>query len=213
MSIGIVTGRQYSKTRVRGYAPWDPTTETLAIIEWVEIVIVEYQIILTVRQVFYRLVGKFGYEKTERAYNRLGEYLNRARRAGLIDPDSFRDDGDIVPPIPGWESREKFLDKVHDAAEDFFLTPEGDAYVEVWVETAGMVPQIQAVADPFGVRAIGSGGFSSFTARRNAALRLEARAKVKPVHIVMIGDYDPSGQSVMDSSAEDVQALHSHHGY
>ena len=49
---------------------------------------------------------------------------------------------------------------------------EGDIYVEVWVETAGMAPQIQAVANEFGVRVIASGGFSSVTARRNTALRL-----------------------------------------
>jgi len=207
MSVGIVTGRQYVKTRVRGYAPWDPKPETMVIIEWVEAVIIEYVIALTVRQIFYRLVGKYQYEKTELAYNRLGEYLNRARRAGLLDFDSFRDDGDIVPSVPGWESKEDFWDSARNAAERYFRTPEGDVYVEIWVETAGMAPQIQDVADPFGARAIGSGGFSSSTARRNAALRLEARAKAKPVHVIMIGDYDPSGQSIMDSAAEDVQAF------
>ena len=48
---------------------------------------------LTVRQIFYRLVGAHGYDKTEQAYARLGEHLNRARRAGLIEFDAIRDDG------------------------------------------------------------------------------------------------------------------------
>ena len=92
-------------------------------------------------------------------------------------------------------------------AEKFFHTPDGKNYVEVWVETVGMVPQIQAVANPFGVRVIPSGGFSSVTARRNAALRLHKMAEKKEVRIIMIGDYDPSGQSIMDSSCEDIFAF------
>jgi hypothetical protein len=41
----------------------------------------EAQLPLTVRQIFYRLVGDHGYEKTERAYSRLTEHLVRACRA------------------------------------------------------------------------------------------------------------------------------------
>jgi hypothetical protein len=205
MSIGAVTGRQYTKTRVRGFAPWNPEPLTLAVIANVKEVIAEYAIALTVRQIFYRLVGKYQYEKTERAYDRLGEYLSRARRAGLIDPDAIRDDGDIVPAIPGWSGPEQFWYNVRHWAHDYFRTPDGDCYVEVWVETAGMVPQIQIVADPFGVRVIGAGGFDSVTAKINAAIRL--READKPVHILLIGDYDPSGQSIMDSKVEDIIAF------
>src|SRR5262245_41958705 len=99
MIIGAVTGRQYKKTRVRGFAPWNPEPLTLAVMANVKKVIAEYAIALTIRQIFYRLVGKYQFEKTEKAYNRLIEYLNRARRAGLIDFDSIRDDDDIVPDI------------------------------------------------------------------------------------------------------------------
>jgi hypothetical protein len=37
--------------------------------------------------------GAYEYEKTEQAYKRLGEILNTARRARLIDMDMIRDDG------------------------------------------------------------------------------------------------------------------------
>src|SRR5215510_14277008 len=102
MSLGLVSGRTYKKTRVRGNAPWEPRKDALDIIERVQNIIAEYSQPLTIRQIFYRLVGKHGYEKTEQAYGRLGEYLNRARRAGILDEESIRDDGDIVPNIPGW---------------------------------------------------------------------------------------------------------------
>ena len=70
-----------------------------------------------------------------------------------------------------------------------------------------MRPQIEAVADPFGVRVIASGGFSSVQARRNAAERLIEIAKRKRVTILLIGDFDPSGQSIMDSTCEDILAF------
>jgi hypothetical protein len=201
-TIGAVTGRQYTKTRVRGFAEWNPAEPTLVIIEQVKAIIIEYSIALTIRQIFYRLVGKYQYEKTERAYDRLGEYLNRARRAGLIKLNAIRDDGDIVPSIPGYTGVDDFWETVKAWAEDYFVTPDGDSYVEVWVETAGMVPQIQSIADSFGVRVVGAGGFDSLTAKINAAIRL--RSTDKPVHILLIGDYDPSGQAIMDAKVSDI---------
>lgn len=129
--VGAVTGRQYTKTRARGFAPWNPAAATLTIIEQVKEIITEYSIALTIRQIFYRLVGKYQYEKTERAYDRLGEYLSRARRAGLIKLNAIRDDGDIVPSIPGWESPGDLWDTVRILAQHYFRTPAGDSYVEV----------------------------------------------------------------------------------
>src|SRR5262245_7258614 len=105
-TIGPVSGRQYTKTRVRGFASWNPAAATLVIIEQVKAIIAEYSMALTIRQIFYRLVGKYAFEKTEQAYNRLCEHLNRARRARLIGMDAIRDDGDIVPAIPGYRGSE-----------------------------------------------------------------------------------------------------------
>jgi hypothetical protein len=70
-----------------------------------------------------------------------------------------------------------------------------------------MVPQIAAVANGFGVRVIGSGGFSSLTCHHAAAVRLSEIAREKAVAILLIGDYDPSGQSIIDSSCEDIVAF------
>jgi len=208
MSIGAVTGRQYKKTRVRGFAPWNPQPATLEIVDRVIEIIAEYDLALTIRQIFYRLVGKYQYEKTEQAYERLVEYLNRARRAGIISFDSIRDDGDVVPSEPGFTGPDDFWENVQAWAEDYFVRPDSDTYVEIWVEAAGMVPQIEVVANRFGVRVIPGGGFSSTSARRRAAHRLQAIAKTgKRVVILLIGDFDPSGGSIMDCLAEDVIAF------
>ena len=93
-------------TRVRGLALWQPQHRTRDLLGMVQAVLVEYAeyLPLTVRQIFYRLVGAHGYGKTEQAYARLGEHLNRARRAGLIQFSSIRDDGTTLAEPLAWDS-------------------------------------------------------------------------------------------------------------
>jgi hypothetical protein len=67
---------------------------------------------LTIRQIFYRLVGVHDYEKTERGYKRLCEHLNRARRARIVAMDAIRDDsGAILAPVT-WHDAAEFLASV-----------------------------------------------------------------------------------------------------
>src|SRR5215471_8150611 len=82
----LLGGARRVRTRVRGFAPWAPRGTTLELLEQVRGVLDEYEdyLPLTIRQIFYRLVGAHNYEKTERAYGRLCEHLNRARRARII---------------------------------------------------------------------------------------------------------------------------------
>jgi len=78
--------RECTHTRVRGLAPWKTQRKTLARLDEVQAVLDEYRdrLPLTARQLYYRLVGAFDYPKTEKTYERLGEILNRARRAGMV---------------------------------------------------------------------------------------------------------------------------------
>jgi len=70
---------------------------------------------------FYRLVGAHGYEKTEQAYERLGEHLNRARRAHIISMDAIRDDGGTIIKPHCWSSAKEFLETFRGAARRFTL--------------------------------------------------------------------------------------------
>jgi hypothetical protein len=75
--LDLLGGAQRIKTRVRGFAPWSPRAETQVLLDQVRAVLGEYEdyLPLTIRQIFYRLVGAYEYEKTERAYERLCEHL------------------------------------------------------------------------------------------------------------------------------------------
>jgi hypothetical protein len=146
-------------TRPRGFvAVWEPRAESLALIDQVNAVLDDYaaQVPLTVRQIFYRLVGAYGYEKTERAYKRLGELLNKARRARLIDMDVIRDDGFISEGGGGFAGVDDFIEMVEDWAKDMHLDRQkGQARrLVVWCEASGMVPQLGAVAGPLWDRGV-----------------------------------------------------------
>jgi len=80
------------RLRPRGFKPWQPRPETQRLLDQVLAVLDEYAayLPLTLWQIFYRLVGAHGFEKTERAYQRLSEHLSRARRAELIDMDAMK---------------------------------------------------------------------------------------------------------------------------
>jgi hypothetical protein len=202
------TGRMSVTTRVRGLAPWQPQRATVELLRRVQTVLDEYRdyLPLALRQVFYRLVGAHGFAKTEAAYARLGEHLNRARRAGLIAFDAIRDDGITLAEPRAWDDAVDLVRACIAEAKRFRLDrQEGQpTRLIIAVEAAGMLPQIQRIADPYGIAVHSSGGFDSLTAKHDLAKRLGAWPRVELLHI---GDHDPSGVHLFSSMAEDVRAI------
>lgn len=204
-----VTGMTYKHPRVRGNAPWSPQAKTVRLLSEIQGVLDEYanQLPLTARQVFYRLVGSCDYDKTERAYERLTETLNRARRAGYIEWDAIRDDGVTTVEASGFTDPASFVDAVLHTAERYRVHPGTlqRRRVEVWCEAAGMLPQMRSAAHDYGAFCQTSGGFDSVTAKHDVARRFlrDGRQAV----VLHVGDHDPSGCSVIDSAASDVNAF------
>lgn len=130
------------RTRPRGFAPWPPRPETLALVQAVAAVLAEYEahLPLTCRQIFYRLVAMRGFDKTERAYSRLCETIGRARRAGLVPFASIRDDGSARYETPTWADPAHFLAVVLSDAQHFRLDRQHGQEARLWVlcEAGGM---------------------------------------------------------------------------
>ena len=150
--------------RVRGFAPWSPQGTTLQLLDQVRGVLGEYEdyLPLTIRQIFYRLVGAHDYEKTERAYARLCEHLNRARRARLIPMDAIRDDSGTISEPSNCDSIEQFMTAIRSMAAVLKLDRSAGQKkhrLVVTCEAAGMVPQLERVAHPFGITVMSGGGF------------------------------------------------------
>lgn len=205
----MTTARVYPHARERGLATWNPRRETLALLEDVKEILVEYEehLPLTARQLFYRLVGSRDYPKDENAYARLLHALGRARRAGLLSFEAIRDDGVQTSGPGGYCGMAHFWEAVRSAAGSYYRDRSAGQPValEVWVEAGGMVPQVARVAHSYGATVFSSGGFDSLTAKHDAARRILERDR--STIVLHVGDHDPSGVSLFDSAAEDVGAL------
>lgn len=194
--------------RPRGFIEWNPQAKTRALIEQVQGVLEEYRnhLPLTLRQVFYRLVGAHGYDKTENAYGRLCEHMNLARRARLIDFSAIRDDGFSGAVAIGWESPESVKRSIRHTAEGYVTNRQRGqpTRLVVWCEAQGMRPQLARVGRPYSVPVLSSGGFDSVTAKHNIAARFSELGSVRVLHV---GDHDPSGVHIFGSLDEDVRAF------
>ena len=205
----FTTSRENGSGRPRGYADWRPQKKTRVLLDQIDEILEEYEdyLPLTVRQIFYRLVGAFDYEKTELAYSRLSEALVRARRAELIPFDSIRDDGVVVVEERWYASEQDFVEQyARDASVYTRDRQQGQRYrIELWAEAAGMLPQLARVAHQFSVPVYSNSGFVSLSAVRTIVDRA-ARADVSTV-LLHVGDFDPSGESIFDAMARDAQAF------
>jgi hypothetical protein len=207
-------GRENTHKRPKGYAPWRPHKKTARLMYQVMEILEEYRdhLPMTARQIFYRLVAAYGYPKTESAARNLGEYLTRARRAEMIPFDHIRDDGISVMAHAHYADEDDFFRHVHE---------EGNAYkrdklarqrmnVRVYCETAGMMPQLERVCEPYSIPVYSCSGFDSVSAKyqlKEACWRAYTHQGRQTV-ILHLGDYDPSGESIFnDGLVEDVYAF------
>lgn len=194
---------------IRGYHPWKPHSKTRLVMQQVNEVLEEYEdhLPLTIRQIFYRLVGAYGYEKTEQAYGRLVYYMGRARRANKIRFDHIRDDGVFSFPSDNYAGLKDFHDETARRIRAYRRDRQERQPVrlELWCEAAGMLAQLNRVAREYSVQTYSGSGFDSLTAKHDVAKR--ALEQAVPTVILHLGDYDPSGESIFEAITEDAASF------
>jgi hypothetical protein len=158
------------------------------------------------------MVAVHGLPKTKDASNTLEGVLRRARRARVISMSDIRDDDpDSLAPL-GYPSVENFLVNLRYQAENFELdrTAGQTSRLVVWCEARGMKPQLEAVAEPYGIPVLSGGGFDSLTKKN--ALAEDLADQGRPTEILHIGDHDPSGAHMFLAFAEDIVDLSKEYG-
>ena len=200
--------------RPRGFMPdWNPHDSTIELVGNVQDILQDNRDILplTLRQIFYMLVSGYGYDKTEKAYKRLCETMNKARRAKWVSMEKIRDDG-LREERPHSFANEESLISVFKSYGDRFRLPRQqgqEQHIMVWCEAGGMLPQLASYCEDYGVTVLSSGGFDSVTTKHNFAKDASALGVVEVLHI---GDHDPSGVHMHSSLDEDLQAFVRHYG-
>ena len=134
---------------------------------------------VTVRHLFYRLVGVGAIPKTETAYKSLIGHLSKWRRSHEIAWDAFADS-------TRWHIRGRTFDGIADALQRTCETYRRDMwstqphYVELWLEKDAIASIVADVADDFGVLFSFVAALRAspvFTARRRHFARRSASGK------------------------------------
>ncbi len=198
------------RTKPRGYIEnYNPTSETRHLLADVTSVLERYLELLplTVRQIFYILIGQFGYQKSDAFYQRLCGHVSNARRGRMIKFSAIRDDGALVSLRPAFADKDAFYERVRSMGQRYVrdkLARQPFNY-EIWAEAAGIVPQLERTARAYSIPVYSTGGFDSTTVKHALAQRICASGK--PTVIFHLGDLDPSGVAIFRSAAEDVRAF------
>ena len=178
------------------YVPRDFGDAALTMIEQANQIITVYQaqdLVLTLRQLYYRFVADAAIPNTERSYKRLGSIINDARLAGLIDWEAIEDRGRSLNKPASWRNPGAIIDA---AASSYALDlwAGQDHRVEVWVEKQALESVVGQACDPLGVPYFACKGYVSQSEMWRASLRFREyqRRGATPI-VIHLGDHDPSG--------------------
>jgi len=149
---------------------------------------------LTLRQLYYQFVARDYIPNTKRSYDRLGDLLNKARLAGLVDWDAIVDRTRNLQTQSSWGSVGSIIKS---CANGFTLDlwEDQDYMVEVWIEKQALIGVIEAVCNELFVPYIACKGYMSQSEQWAAGRRILRRHKEtgKETIIIHLGDHDPSG--------------------
>lgn len=164
---------------------------------------------LTIRQLFYRMIGEYRHPKTKEFERSLYGLLDKARRAEIIDYDDIRDDGIISRGGGGSHTIEDEISRWRLSAQNYERNvQDSQPYaIQVWCEAGGMVPQLARVCEPYDIPVFSNSGFSSTTAVRQIVADCLWSEPRSPVLFLHLSDCDPSGYSIFQAMVEDVHAF------
>ena len=162
---------------------------------------------LTLRQLYYQLVTRNAIPNTERSYKNLGKLVSQGRLAGYIDWSAIED----RLRAPNMVTERASPASIMGAVISQYTLPrwaEQDEYVEVWCEKDALAGVLLPITRELHVTLMVNRGYSSQSAMKESAERLEAANEAdKHIHIVYVGDQDPSGEDMVRDVYERLHLL------
>lgn len=172
------------------------TDRSLEIIDRANQICADYQrqgYDLTLRQLYYQFVSRGWIANRDTEYKRLGNIINDARLAGLLNWFYIVDRTRNLRGLSHWDNPGEILDG---AAAGYTTDRWANQphYVEVWIEKDALVGVISGACMDLDVPYFSCRGYTSQSELWGAARRLirHTDAGQKAV-IIHLGDHDPSG--------------------
>lgn len=165
-------------------------------IEKANVIIAEYRhqgYELTLRQLYYQFVSRGFIENNMREYKNLGDVINDARLAGLIDWEAIVDRTRELRSLSHWNSPAELIEA---CASQYRIDKWDDQErrIEVWIEKDALIGVIERICNELDVAYFSCRGYTSQSEMWEAAQRLRRYADdgQKPL-VLHFGDHDPSG--------------------
>jgi hypothetical protein len=148
---------------------------------------------LTLRQLYYQFVSRDLIKNDQKEYKRLGDIINDARLAGLIDWDHITDRTRNLRSLSHWETP---ADIMASAAASFRIDKwaRQKYRIEVWVEKDALVGVLEGVCNDLDVPYFSCRGYTSQSEMWAASQRLLKHEDAGQEAVILhLGDHDPSG--------------------
>lgn len=168
-------------------------------IEKANVIITEYRaqgFELTLRQLYYQFVSRDFIANNQREYKNLGDIINDARLAGLVDWEAIVDRTRNLQALANWETP---ADIISACARQYRVDKwaEQQYRVECWIEKDALVGVIEGVCNELDIDFFSCRGYTSQSEMWSAAMRLERYRKNAQVPLILhLGDHDPSGKDM-----------------
>jgi len=168
-------------------------SETLSLIQKVKDILSEYDMPLTIRQIYYRLVATHHIENNQKSYKKFDVVLSNARKAGLIPYSNITDRTRRPLKSSSWSDLNDFLTTVKQAYKRSRWDTQ-DVYLEIWLEKEALANIFEKITNYYDLFLVVGRGYQSLSALYDAVGRFESDNREH--HILYFGDFDPTGEDI-----------------
>lgn len=191
------------------YKHWQPNQMTMLTLNRANEVIEDYQARgynLTLRQLYYQLVARDIIPNTQKAYNRIGRILTKAREAGLVDWKAIEDRTRGRKGLRTWDNP---ADAIQETARTFRIDKwEDQKYrVFVWVEKEALAGVISKACATNNIQVdyVSCRGYMSASTIHREAQNLAWLLEDDQIPVFLhLADHDPSG---LDMTRDNIDRL------
>lgn len=195
------------------------TEQNAAIIVQANVVVDSYRaqgFKLTLRQLYYQFIARdllpdswadkqTGSKNSLRSYKKLGNIINDARLAGLVDWDMIEDRGRETVMTFSWVDPEEYFGDVPSWFK-IDMWKDQTVHFEVMVEKDALAGILIPVCRKWQVPFTANRGYSSSSTMKDIAERIIGRYEDdKEIHVLYLGDHDPSGIDMTRDVTERLQ--------
>lgn len=156
---------------------------------------------LTLRQIYYQMVGKGFIENSVSQYTMLSGLIKWARISGEIEWSDIEDRVRAFHDLTGWNNNDDFIQAhlrsfLQGYKRDLIQSQE--KYIEIWIEKDALSSIFIKACRSYTIPVIVCRGFSSISFLNDFRKRLEYQSGRESV-MLYFGDFDPSGLEMLES--------------